>query len=262
MAPKQGTSAFFALTFAFTWLLQLPGAMARLGWLAGDPAAYLPAAILGIFGPLVAAAYLTVREAGRSGLSLLLRRLFVWRVSPLWYFFALFLPGLLLSALLWMLRVAGREESWYFLPAAPQIVSAVVVSIAEETGWSGYALPRLVARYGSFAGSCILGALWTVWHVPMFLAMGIPLSLGLVMLLFFVGGRLYFTWLYQHSGGSLLIAVLAHVGAHLNNSHAALPSDVLPLLAHTIIYAGIGFAMLRNAVFAPCAVEGRVANTG
>jgi hypothetical protein len=76
------------------------------------------------------------------------------------------------------------------------------------------------------------------------------------MLLFFVGGRLYFTWLYQHSGGSLLIAVLAHVGAHLNNSHAALPSDLLPLLVHTIVYASIGFAMMRSAAFAaPLAAE-------
>jgi uncharacterized protein len=248
MASRQGTSAFFAIAFAVTWTLQLPGALARLGWLSGDPAAYLPAAVLGVFGPLIAATYLTFREAGRHGLPDLFRGLLAWRAPPHCYFLALFLPGVLLSALL---RLTGREDSWYFLPAAPQIVSAVVISVAEETGWSGYALPRLAARYGFFAGSCILGALWTVWHIPMFLAMGVPFSLSVVMLLFFVGGRLYFTWLYQHSGGSLLIAVLAHVGGHLNNSHAALPGDVLPLLVHTIVYASIGFALMRSAAFAP-----------
>jgi hypothetical protein len=63
MAQRGATSAFFALAFAFTWALQLPGVFARWGWLPGDPAAYLPVAMLGIFGPLVAAIILTFMES-------------------------------------------------------------------------------------------------------------------------------------------------------------------------------------------------------
>ncbi len=66
------------------------------------------------------------------------------------------------------------------------------------------------------------------------------------MLLFFVGGSLLFTWIYVGSRGSLLLAVCAHMGAHLNNSHAALPGDLVPLLVHTVIYAGLGFALMRR----------------
>ena len=79
----------------------------------------------------------------------------------------------------------------------------------------------------------------------MFLGQGIPLRLLLVMLLCFVGGSLMFTWIYNGSG-SLLLVVLAHVGAHLNNSHAALPENVLPLVVHAIVYASIGYFVLRR----------------
>ncbi len=205
--------------------------------------------MLGIFGPLVAAAYLTFREDGREGLKRLFGSLLAWRVSAKWYVLALFVPGLLLSAILWLMQASGRQGEWHFLPGVPQLLGAFVIAVAEETGWRGYALARLAAKHGVFVGSCMLGVLWAIWHIPMFLAVGIPMSLGLVMLLFFVGGSLFFSWLYQGTGGSLLIAVFAHVGAHLNNSHAALPGDALPLVVHAVVYAALGFALMRSTAF-------------
>jgi membrane protease YdiL (CAAX protease family) len=257
MQERPNLAWFFAMTFAFTWGLQLPGVAARWGWLPGDPAAYLPAAMLGIFGPLVAATYLTARGHGYGGVRTLFGSLFAWRVAPKWYVIALFVPGVLLSTILWALHHAGYPGPWHFLPSVAQLVLAVIVSLAEETGWRGYALPRLTARYGAFGASVILGVLWSVWHVPMFLAVGIPLSLAPVLVLFFVGGSLLFTRIYYESGCSLLLAVLAHIGAHLNNSHRALPGETLPLLVHTIVYALLGFFALRGS-----ALERRRARPG
>jgi len=249
MRQRGNTAGFFLFAFAFTFSLQLPAALARLGLLPGDPNAYLPVATFGIFGPLVAATFLTHRTQGWPGVRALFGGLVDLRVPLRWALVALFLPAALLSLGLGLLRFAGYDGAWHYLPGAPQLVVALVVSVAEETGWRGYALPRLIEKYGAFVGSCLLGALWTVWHIPMFLAVGIPLSLGLVMLLFFVGGSLFFTFLYRNAQGSLLIAVLAHIGAHLNNSHAALPADTLPLLVHTVVYAALGFASMRRSAF-------------
>jgi membrane protease YdiL (CAAX protease family) len=243
------TAGFFLITFVFTFALQLPAALARLGVLPGDPAAYLPLATFGIFGPLVAATWLTQRERGRAGVRALFGGLVDFRVPMRWALAALFVPASLLSLGLWSMRAAGYQGAWHYLPSIPQLVVALVVSVAEETGWRGYALPRLIEKYGPFLGSSILGVLWALWHIPMFLAVGIPMSLGLVLLLFFVGGSLYFTFLYRKAQGSLLIAVLAHVGAHLNNSHAALPADTLPLLVHTVVYAALGFITMRGTAF-------------
>lgn len=241
------TSSFFALAFALTWTLQVPGVLARRGLLPGDPAVYLPAAMLGIFGPLMAAVYFTWSERGRPGVNALLFGSLARRVSFKWCVLGLLVPGALLSLILWTLRAAGRTGEWLFVPNAGQLIAALVISYAEEVGWRAFALPRLTARYGSFVASCILGVLWAVWHVPMFLAVGIPLSLAPVMLLYFVGASLFITYVYFGSGGSLLVAVLAHLGAHLDNSHAALPGDTLPLVAHTVIYAALGFWTMRAA---------------
>lgn len=250
MFHRDATSGFFAVSLAFTFCLQLPAALAQHGYLPGDSTAYLPMAMLGVFGPLVAACWLTFRASGLTGVKALWRGLLDFRVSPTWYVMALCVPGVLLSGILWLLNAAGRQGPWHFFPSAAQLASALVISVAEEIGWRGYALPRLMAKYGAFLASTILGLVWAIWHIPMFAWMDVPWSYAIVMLLYFVGGSLFFTFVYMKSNASLLIAVLAHLGAHVNNSHAALPADAIPLVAHTIVYAALGLVSMRSAAFA------------
>jgi uncharacterized protein len=249
MTPQRSdTTSFFLLTFAITWGLQLPGVFAQRGWLPGDPKTYMPLVGLGIFGPLLAATILTARQGGKPAVKALYSRLLQWRVHPAWYVVALVVPGALLAGLLALLNLAGRHGPLGYFPALGAITFGIVISIAEEVGWRGYALPRLQQRWGSFAASTLIGVLWYLWHIPMFLGLGVPLNLGFVMLLHFTGGSLFFTWIYNRTGGSLLLAVAAHMGAHLNNSHRALPDEVLPVVAHAIIYAALGLFVMWKAI--------------
>lgn len=241
------TAPFFLLTFGLTWGLQLPGVLAQRGLLPGDPDAYMPLVGLGIFGPLIAATVLTHREGGKAAVRALFGGLCKWRVHPGWYLAALVLPGALLTGLLFLLNLAGRKGPVEYFPAAGAVVLAVMISVAEEVGWRGYALPRLQERWGAFKAAALIGVIWYFWHIPMFLGLGIPLNLAPVMLLFFTGGSLVFTWIYNGTGQSLLLAVLAHVGAHLNNSHRALPGEVLPAVVHAIVYAGLGLIVMRGS---------------
>jgi membrane protease YdiL (CAAX protease family) len=236
---RPGIASFFFLTFLVTWGLQLPGVLSH-------DARLLPLAALGIFGPLAAATLLTARAEGRVGVRALYARLLPTRVHPIWYATALLLPGALLAALLGLLRFAGHPGDLVLNRGAATLVVGLVISIAEEVGWRGYALPRLRARFGAVAGSAILGLVWLVWHVPMFLGQNVPLSLMVPMTLMFVGGSLFFTWLDARTSGSLFIAVLAHLGIHLNNSHAALPADRVPLLCHCIVFAALGVAVVMR----------------
>ena len=76
----------------------------------------------------------------------------------------------------------------------------------EEPGWRGYALPLLLRRHPALAGSAILGVIWTLWHLPLFLTGLIPWpDAAVVFALTFV-----FTAVYLRTAGSVLIAFLLH----------------------------------------------------
>jgi membrane protease YdiL (CAAX protease family) len=242
------TAPFFLLAFAITWGLQLPGVLAQQGVLPGEPQAYVPLAVLGIFGPLIAATWLTWREAGKPALDALYAPLLRWRVHAGWYLAALVLPGALLTGLLVLLNLAGRQGQIVYFPVIGAVAFAVVGSVAEEVGWRGYALPRLQRRWGAFAAGSLIGVMWYLWHLPMFVALGVPLNLVFVMLLYFTGASLLLTWIYNGTSRSLLLVVLAHLGAHLNNSHRALPDEIVPLVVHAIVYAALGLLVMRGSL--------------
>jgi membrane protease YdiL (CAAX protease family) len=51
----------------------------------------------------------------------------------------------------------------------PGLVAALFIgSLQEELGWRGYALPRLLSRWGGVRASLVLGAAWACWHIPLY----------------------------------------------------------------------------------------------
>lgn len=89
--------------------------------------------------------------------------------------------------------------------------------IAEELGWRGFALPRLQARYNALLSSLILGIIWCCWHLPLFFIsgssqMGIPFPIYMVLVITIT---IYLTWLYNYTGGSLIITILGHFARNL-----------------------------------------------
>jgi membrane protease YdiL (CAAX protease family) len=76
----------------------------------------------------------------------------------------------------------------------------------EELGWRGYALPYLQAGRSALSASLILGVLWAAWHLPMFITGLIHWPDALAVL----GMSVVFSWLFNHTKGSVLIAFLFH----------------------------------------------------
>jgi hypothetical protein len=68
------------------------------------------------------------------------------------------------------------------------------------------------------------------------------------MLLMFTGASLFMGFIARGTGGSLLLAVVAHLAAHVNNSHRALPGEVLPLVVHAVVYGALGLALMRGTL--------------
>jgi membrane protease YdiL (CAAX protease family) len=245
-APASDTTLYFAIALTLCWVALLPASLAALGVIEGRAEEWMAGAPLAVFGPTIAAVIAARREGGWASVRDVLRGLGAWRVRPIWWVLALTLPILVLVVMrVGAGMVPGIDAGgWLYLPQRPENVAGLfIVPVCEEIGWRGYALPRLIARHGAHRATAILGALWALWHVPMFVATGMaPWSIvaGLVMIVF---GNVVYTWLYRRAGGSLLLAWLFHVGAHLSNPTLALPENPVPLY----LFAG-GWAVLAIAV--------------
>jgi hypothetical protein len=93
-------------------------------------------------------------------------------------------------------------------------------------GWRGYALPRLAQHLGLGGASLVLGVIWAVWHLPLFVlpdsgstGQSFPAYLLQVMAMSVV-----FAYLYWKTDGSLLLAMVMH--AAVNNTTGIVPAAI------------------------------------
>ena len=249
LVARGTTFPFFAIALGFTWLLQLPAVLAMQGVIAGPVERYMPLGGLGAFGPLVAAILAAWFEAGRAGVRGLFARVGIWRVGPHWYAVALGIFAALYVAGSAVFRALGGTEPgrWLYPPENGLHVTAMVlIPLVEEPGWRGFALPRLQARYGALAASLILGVLWAFWHTMMFIVQGANPFIFAVSMANIIAGSVIFSWIYNRTRGSLLLAVLAHLGAHLSNPAHALPANVTPFIVYTAAIAVGGCILIAT----------------
>ena len=241
----KSTRFYFLLAFLLTWLSLLPPSLARAGVLPGAPESYMAGAPLAIFGPALAAGAAARREGGWAAVRAMLRGLRAWRVHPVWYVLALALPGLVYTAgrAAYGLIPGGDGGAWVYLPTRPEHVAGMIlVPIGEEIGWRGFALPRLCARHGVLRATAYLGALWGLWHIPMFVVAGFSPAQAAEAVVYIAVGNVMFSWFYRRTGGSLLLAVLLHMGAHLDApTHGGIPQSSTPL--HILVGAFGAFAV-------------------
>jgi uncharacterized protein len=90
-------------------------------------------------------------------------------------------------------------------------------ALGEEIGWRGYVLPRLQSRMSALSAALLIAPLWGLWHLPLWLT-GDPVKTP-TFFVPFVGGvfalSVITTWVYNSTGGSLLMVVLLHATFNL-----------------------------------------------
>lgn len=245
-----------ALMFLYTWPIDL----ANSGVLHFE----VPFAVyitLG-WGFIFVSLLMTWLVEGKTGAVRLLKRFLIWRVGWLWYLAALGLFPALFAAAVWLSAVLNQAPVDFSAVFARQIFGPDVrlpvliiplflfdaITNGEEMGWRGYVLPRLQAKYSALASSLILGVIWGFWHLPKLMAPDSTASIAPFMVKVMADAVLY-TWLYNGTRGSLLLATLFHASA--NTAGMLLPlANGAPGAAGDAYLVTVGLVALAAALAA------------
>lgn len=224
---------FFTLVFCWTWFFWILA--------VGLGASILTAAgqvllILGLLGPMLGGIGFTYLTQGNEG------RRDYWsrivdprRIPAKWYLVIfLFVPVLMAIAVLLDIASGGDatlakigERVMPFLCSPLTIIPLLLRvfiqgPIPEELGWRGYVLDRLQARWNALVSSLILGAIWALWHLPLFFfndmvhsAHGLWSPWFWQFLVGIVPMAVILTWIFNNTGRSTLGAILFHFVANL-----------------------------------------------
>ena len=223
--------AYFALTFAISW----GGALVAIagGGMSGPAATSDPrfayALVAMLLGPSVSGLLLTAIVDGRQGLRELLARMVTWRVATRWYVFALLAAPLLWGLALFTLSFDSPTFRSGLVTTADRttlvgvgLAVAVSAGLFEELGWTGFATPRLLRRYGVFTTGVLVGVLWSAWHILVTILWAAPATAGDLPLPVFLAWsllgnpvgyltafRILMVWVYDRTS-SLFVAMLMH----------------------------------------------------
>ncbi len=223
-SPARRAIIFFLLAFGITWIVWVPRAI--------NPAGFFDSGFgetLGMtwsYGPALAAVATAVITSGRDGLRELWSRLITWRVGWIWYLVAILGPLALVVVVALINLALGGSFAEAMTDLFDDGAAAVVLTflalcltdgLGEETGWRGYALPRMLDTTGAVAASLVLGVLWAAWHLPLFWTEGSSLFETSILILFLrlPATSIMFTWLFQRTKGSLLLAIVFHAALNL-----------------------------------------------
>src|SRR5918995_517877 len=196
--------SFFVLAYALSWW---PWILYAFG---------LSPAPIASFGPFLAALVVLALTYGKAGIGGLLRRMVRWRVGLWWYAVALFLPvGIALAATALNVLLGAQAPSAADLGGWTGLFSTFALALLipgvggawGEPGWRGVAPPPLQAGRAALVASVILGAVWALWHLPFVVATGQMGGWDIVIIL---AWTLVLTWVYNGTGGSVLIVMLFH----------------------------------------------------
>ena len=242
--PQQKLSQFLILTFAFSWLIWLPGVLTTFGIISVPSGLVKLLELVGATGPAVAALYLTGRYTGKPGLKQML--ISSINVKTHWRFW--------LGAVVMLLALHAAARWIYSLvePNLPQsdllqspvaIVPIFIVmflvggGLGEEIGWRGYALDLIQEKRMALVASLFLFVLWSVWHFPLFFMGGtnqslIPIWLWLLPVLPL---SVMLTWVYNNTHTIFAAAMFHTVGNLSHELFRVVPTEVSPNISGFVI---------------------------
>jgi uncharacterized protein len=210
---------YISIAYIISWCIEIPLALRAQGLLSLN----VPFSLhyLAAFGPFIAGLVATWKEDGVGGVRELGGRMIRWRVAPIWWIVAVS-PVLILFTLSGATRIIqgtwldvtmlGRVDFLPDLGGGALLLWLATYGFGEEVGWRGYLLPRLQRDRSAWRATLVLWVIWAIWHVPSFFYLHTVSGPGTLIgfLLGVFAGAVFLTWLYNSSGGSIVIVAVWH----------------------------------------------------
>jgi uncharacterized protein len=217
--PASSVLLFLILAFAWSWTIWWGAVAAGLSF---DQLLFRLLYPLGVFGPLVGAAWV-VRNGSDRYRREFIRRIWDPQKIPARWWLALVAvaagPLVLGTTVSVLTGTTAVVPDYSVGSVGVVVVFALVAGLAEEPGWRGAASDAWQAQSRPLWAALGIGGFWALWHLPLYFVEGSYqhgvgfgsarfwlISVALIQL-----GVLYL-WLANGSGGSILIAILAHAG--------------------------------------------------
>jgi membrane protease YdiL (CAAX protease family) len=269
--PLDGLWLYVLLTFALSWITWGIGIASGMS-LARSPG-ILVYSVGGSF-PSIIGVILLYRYTPQGERDFWRRLVSFKQISAGWWaFIVLWMPAIMLLSvgISYLLDLpAPGYVAIHQIAANPAILVTLLLQfliigpLTEELGWRGFALDRILGRWGVLRGSLILAFIWWAWHLPLYYFIGstyyrwglftpefwlfllrvIPLT-TLMSLAYLANQRSILSALAIHFTFNSILNLIAPLGASLY---------LLQAIFMIILVAGVWFVMRKhNYLMAPTA---------
>jgi CAAX amino terminal protease family. len=200
------------------------------------------------FGPAVAALIAAYYKEGRSGIRTIFASLIRWKVQPRWYVLGFLWPIAAVGAGILAAHFFAHVSLKPAMNFAPRLIlvffamAIVDGPLGEEIGWRGFLLPELLRKMNPIVAGMMVGVIWWMWHIPLYLADGksIPWALYLLNT---TALSLIFTWFFLRTKESTFFAIFLH---NMSNYPIYLSHQIFPQVQDAAIGRIVFFAIVLS----------------
>lgn len=247
-SPRPWVAGYLVVTFAWSWSLWWSAAALR----DASPTLVSLLFLAGGLGPFLGAAWVA-RRRGAAYRRELLRRVWDPRgIRARWWVALVALsigPAVVGAGVALFAGLDATPAAYGVGAVASVLVFALVAGVVEEPGWRGVASDAWQLGARPVWAALGIGAWWALWHLPLYFVQGTyqhGLGFGsfrfwLTTLVLVHLGVVYL-WLVNGTGGSILLAVLAHAG--FNAAGELTPRTTLGDVIALLVVAAVALILL------------------
>ncbi len=240
---------YFVLVFTIAWI----GSFVLVGpkFVTGSIIEFSDVGLMAIVmlgAPFIAGLLMTYLTDGKLGIEHLFVRMTRFRVAGRWYLPLLIFPALLLCISL-LLGIFVSSELAPTLGLLG-IFGGPLAGFLEETGWIGFAYPKMQGKASALRTGIYLGIIHGVWHIAADF-LGNSNAFGAYWLPYFFGFflhvmalRVLIVWVYSNTD-SLFLAMLMHASS--TGFYGILISTTMTPVNFVIFYNAYGVVLCLAA---------------